>query len=630
MVELTQEYTDLFKSMDENLQKQTSFLDSMFDMQRQNFLFQKEMARDSKRNAALALEEQQKKYNEQQNQQTQISTSANNGSSSGGEIFGAPGFGAGLGNFLGAGIAGMGVGALAKTLLRRGLPGMLAGPVSDFVGGATEQALLEAGFTPEQAQRTGEIADTATMSGMIAMMLKRRLALPAAIAGGMYEWISGFTNEDGNIELPGGAEVSGEVVAGTAAAAAGATALYAQQKALTSVGAATQALRERLRGTTTTAPDADVDANDPRGRNQQPKIEPPLTATPDAPDADARAAAADLETRAQITDSINRMEGAQRATLNQLAADADLRFASDGSLRNADGRPLSNAALRDLVEAARTPPVLRAPTVDSLPNVDVTPVRIPDADLTARRAVDAAETTASTAADLARASARAGSKALGPAAVAAEAAFAISDAGQVAADLREEGEEQSVIGNVTELTAAVAGGFGDLISLADNSTNKGLNWLFGTELRTDRDLGGQLRGGIRDIGYGAGELTGLDQFQSEALNTGVIAAGEQVDAAIGAVVDAFTDDSADPYSQYAGYSEYGAQLAAEYNGTLERQTETMDELTQQMANYMGAGMGSNPVVNAPSSTTNNQQQIDQSTTIVTVAKPEDALAGTPR
>ena len=633
MVELTREYTDLFKSMDENLQRQTSFLDSMFDMQKQNFLFQKEMAMDAKRNAALALEEQQKQFNQQQ--QTQ-STAPQAGVAGGGNEPSSA-FTGQLGSMLGAGIGGMGVGALARGLVRKGLPAMLAAPVADMVAGGVERVAEQMGADAETAAAAGDIADTATTTGILASLFKKRFALPAAIAGGVYEYMQQMGGDDGKISTPvGDIDATGAGVA--AGAAAGTAALVAQQKALTAVGKGVEAMKERFGTGTGSTPSNAPDAPEPdtpvQSGRKTPTLTTPSTDMPplsaDVDTAKARVSVAELETRAQITEAINNMNDTQRAALQQMANDADLRFASDGTLRNAKGHPVTNDVLREMVDAARQPPVLRAPSPVSAPNISGEAPRlvIPKQDVELRNAAINAADDAATAA---RASTRAVSKALGPGFAVVEAGLIASEVGDVLQAERDAGGEASLVAVQTEISAALLGGMGDLISMVDNYTNKGINYAFGTDYRTDRDLGGVLRENVRGVGYGAEEFLGLEGIASENLNTGIIETGKVVDAAISNVVGAFDSDAPDPY---AGYSQYGAQLAAEYNGMLQQQTQTMQELSSEMQNYLGAGQG--PVVvpvptpSGPSS--GGVTSVDNSTTINTLANPAAALgnrAGVP-
>ena len=92
---------------------------------------------------------------------------------------------------------------------------------------------------------------------------------------------------------------------------------------------------------------------------------------------------------------------------------------------------------------------------------------------------------------------------------------AMGGAAQVEEDLKE-GDKSKRAEVASRVAGEFIGFFGDVISFVDNGTNSLINKAFGTDLKTDRDLGGVLREGVtgglnsaaESLNIGQGEISG--------------------------------------------------------------------------------------------------------------------------
>lgn len=193
----------IFKSLDIQMKKQTSILESILTIEKEK------VADDDRARKLDEMKRDEEMMRRKADEQLNNSGQSNDQNRINPDVEPASGFGKGLAAFLGFE---MGKGNLSKiwdVAIRAGFLGIIAKPLSDFLGGVVSQSLNKLGLDSAVADQAGDIiADTgvALMIGkMLGKVMNKRLAMMLSIGGLLYTKLDDIfdRDKDGMVELFG-------------------------------------------------------------------------------------------------------------------------------------------------------------------------------------------------------------------------------------------------------------------------------------------------------------------------------------------------------------------------------------------------------------------------------------------
>lgn len=203
----TEKFSGVFESMEKQIVMQSSFLESIalvtaesLEIEKKRLDLEVERIRDEARNDALARAQMPGTGREDTTSTEPEDAPKKEVPKEDGNAFLAnilPGVGTFIGSLLGTGGGALLMSAGAK-LFRVGILAAVAGPVSQFIGGAVSEVLSMLDVERETAAKIAKTAEVGVQAGIFGRIFGKKFAIGAAIGAMISENIKGILDSDGD------------------------------------------------------------------------------------------------------------------------------------------------------------------------------------------------------------------------------------------------------------------------------------------------------------------------------------------------------------------------------------------------------------------------------------------------